>query len=191
LHEVLEAINSTADFTIFLTSLLAVTYITNEVLRWHKRQGISWSIQGRLHDLSMLLGLILEAQQSARTLSAKHLFYRHLNLAHVLVYHNKNSLLEYTKEDLVTAGLLIGESESRALQKADTKEVECVLNWIGQAYQQCHKEGLMKNEAASNKVFDTLCRLRGSVASSQDAGDDQPPVSWALTMIVMVSSIWV
>jgi hypothetical protein len=168
-------------------------YALGRVGWWWNVIDICRSMQGRSHDLGLILGgysSVNDCPQSGnastqqRWLEAKWNLYRFIMLSWIMCYRSLSADFKLiTLEDLVDAGLL-EESEKEILR-------ECVhvrkapLKWAS-TWIQHHVE----EEQVRTLMLDKLCALRGTMGALHDACELRAPMSFEGLMYTLVVA-WV
>jgi hypothetical protein len=143
---------------------------------------VCWSIQGRVADIALIAGTALENDPGSQI---AYQFYCYLNLVHVLVHKGANKGLEFSMADIEQSGLIRTKQETKIL--ADMEEYECsqvnaVIAWIGTLFKMCVKNGNINHEYYQ-EFNRNLGRLRAGAGIAAHMSGDEPPLSWAVTMV--------
>jgi len=168
-------------------------YALGRVSWWWNVIDICRSMQGRTHDIALILGghsavndcpQARDASKQEKWLEAKWNVYRFLMLSWVLCYRPLSADFRLvTFEDLVDVGLL-EESEKDILREcahARKAPLKWASTWISH-----HVE----DEQVRTLMLDKLCALRGTMGALHDACELRAPMSFEGLMYTLVVA-WV
>lgn len=169
-------------------------YALGRVSWWWEVISHCRSMQGRSHDLAMMIGGYSTVKEcpsegggtdtKATWLDAKWDFFRHLMLAWLLCFRGLSADFgTVTLDDIQAAGLM-NENESEIIQKSENPR-KVPLKWLA-AWIEHHIEDMTVRAL----VMDKLCGLRGAMASLGDAVELRAPMSFEGLMYTLVMA-WV
>jgi len=169
-------------------------YALGRVSWWWEVISHCRSMQGRTHDLAMMIGGYSTVKEcpsegggtdtKATWLDAKWNFFRHLMLAWLLCFRGLSpDFGTVTLEDIQAAGLM-NENESEIIQKSEHIR-KVPLKWLA-----AWVEHYIEDMTVRALVMDKLCGLRGAMASLHDAVELRAPMSFEGLMYTLVMA-WV
>jgi len=188
LERVSAAFNNVTSSFKFFPSFMILGYVGYTMSRWRGFISMSYSIQGRIHDVSLMIGgaIIDASKRESREFAFK--VYRYLTLAHLLVYKAKHPWLEaLSMDDLVTLGLLTAD-EARCLAPAKNKMRDTSLAWLSREIQIALRQGLI-HSSCTVTCLDQLARLRGKMAAFHDMFTMNQPNLFASLMKIVVDML--
>jgi len=172
----------------FFPSFLLIGYVGYAVGRWRKFQSYGYSMQGRIHDIGMMVGGSLKQPEQPETQQFAFRIYRYLNLVHLMVYKSKSAWLsELTSGHIVSLGLLTPE-EVKILEPMKNKMRDTVLGWISCEVQSALEKGICERSMAC-PCIDNIGYLRGKCAAYHDQFDTNHPNMWASLMQTVVDML--
>jgi len=181
----------------FLPVFLITYMVGQDVNRWHEWLQKMLSLQGRLHDLVLLLNssyrLVNDPKVGLQQRKAIYKWYRYVNSIHYLAYLNLvpsvGTSAEAALEDLRIVGLLRQE-EVRKIQFASGKVRDTLTSWLGRLWHDELEAGNVQIE--ENVVFmQKLCDLRGILAGLNDMPSKPPPQMVRIMMVVVTNTLLV
>jgi hypothetical protein len=193
-HGLLESVGSisaTVDDFKFLPTLFVVQYLNRSVNKWIEIMEGCWSMQGRVHDLALLVGsgmqqVAEDTSEARRRRAVLFRIYRYLNCFHAWTFcgvdpriKDADSLLK----GMLDAGLLTGEEVAEVTPMK--KKADAFLNWLGQVFMQELDHGSIRPHL-TNAFITQLCRLRGCSAGWSDLTISHPPISLSSMAYVLI-----
>eukprot|EP00437_Effrenium_voratum_P054265 CAMPEP_0181524558 /NCGR_PEP_ID=MMETSP1110-20121109/68499_1 /TAXON_ID=174948 /ORGANISM="Symbiodinium sp., Strain CCMP421" /LENGTH=864 /DNA_ID=CAMNT_0023655305 /DNA_START=62 /DNA_END=2657 /DNA_ORIENTATION=+ len=173
----------------FLPTFFITYMIGQDVSRWLQWLKIMFCVQGRLHDVALIVS------SSYRRVNDAHIgkqqrqmlfkWYRYLNAIHYLGYYKLSPTIgtspEGVVQDLRTVGLL-RDSECEQLQLASAKMRDTLVSWLG------HLAGSGLRPGPGSDVFmRKVCDLRGVLAQLADMQDMQTSQMVRVMMVVVTN----
>jgi len=177
----------TSSFKFFPTFLL-IGYVGYIVTRWQNYQSLGFGVQGRIHDIGVMVGGSLKQPEQPETQQFVFRIYRYLNLVHLLLYKTKNAWFsDLTSEDYVSLGLMTPE-EAQILEPMDNMMRDCVVGWLSCEVQSAIEKGICERSMAVSCI-DNVGYLRGKCASFHDMFETNHPNTWATLMQAVVDML--
>ena len=165
----------------FLPTFFLTYMIGQDVSRWLQWLRTMFSVQGRLHDVTLVVASSYRRLNDPATGKAQRqrLFrwYRYLNAIHYLAYFKLDPRVggspEQVVQELRSVGLLT-DGEGQQLLFARAKLRDTLVSWLGTLW---HEELECDSvQAADTETFmRKMCELRGILASLADMPDMQTP----------------
>ena len=161
----------------FLPTFFITYMIGQDVTRWLEWLRIMFRVQGRLHDVGLVVASSYRKVNDQRIGKQQRqmLFkwYRYLNAIHYLGYFKLAPSIgasgDEVLQDLKTTGLL-KDSECQQLQFASAKLRDTLVSWLGQLWHEELDRGWV--QSTDNDVFmRKVCELRGILAQLSDMQD--------------------
>ena len=178
-----ELINNFKFFPVFLL----FGYLGYSVTLWRRFVEQGTLIQGRIHDICIMLGGAVINPDDISTRKILYRIYRYITVAHFLCYSSLNKNLSEKKiHDLIDFGLLTS-NEILILKKASNKARDTICGWISQEVQ----EGLRNNifdSTANAPLIHAIARYRGYLGQLHDFFDFANPNIWASNMMLVVNT---
>lgn len=178
-----ELINNFKFFPVFLL----FGYLGYSVTLWRRFVEQGTLIQGRIHDVCIMVGGAVIEPSDNDTRKLLYRIYRYVTVAHFLCYSSLNkSLSEKKLSDLVNYGLLT-ENEVEILEISQNKARDTVCGWLSLEVQ----EGLRSNKldtTANAPLIHGIARVRGYLGALHDFFDFSNPNIWASNMMLVVNT---
>eukprot|EP00930_Biecheleria_cincta_P039858 TRINITY_DN27358_c0_g1_i1.p1 TRINITY_DN27358_c0_g1~~TRINITY_DN27358_c0_g1_i1.p1 ORF type:complete len:878 (+),score=132.75 TRINITY_DN27358_c0_g1_i1:97-2730(+) len=172
----------------FFPAFLILGYVGFTISRWRDFLNIGYSIQGRIHDVSLMVGGAIADPSSEACKRLAFNVYRYLTVVHLFVYKSKHPwLAELTMDDIIALGLLT-EAEVRRLKPADNKMRDAVVGWLSREIQLGLHHGLLHSSCATT-CLDQLAGLRGKMAAFHDTFTLNQPNMYASMMTAVVDML--
>ena len=163
----------------FLPTFFITYMIGQDVSRWLQWLRTMFSVQGRLHDVTLVVASSYRKlnDPAAGKVQRQRLFrwYRYLNAIHYLAYFKLDSRVGRSPEQVVlelrSVGLLT-DAEGQQLLFASTKLRDTLVSWLGTLW---HEDLECDSvQAADTETFmRKMCDLRSILASLADMPDMQ------------------
>jgi hypothetical protein len=171
----------------FFPVFLLFGYLGYSVTLWRRFVEQGTLIQGRIHDICIMLGGSIIDPYDIDTRKFLYRIYRYVTVAHFLCYSSLNKKLSEKKiEDLVDYGLLTA-NEVQILQVADNKARDTICGWISQEIQERLRNGKVDTTANAPLVH-SIARYRGYLGQLHDFFDFANPNIWASNMMLVVNT---
>lgn len=170
----------------FYPIFLIQGYAAYAIVRWRSFVTTSYAIQGRIHDVALVVGGAIARPSELRSRQMAFRLYRYLNLVHLLCYMSKHEWLKKLtlETNFVQLGLLT-PIECAVLEPMKNKKRDTVLAWISCEIQQGIASGLLY-PSCTTTALDNVAFLRGKMAAFHDQFSTNQPALWAALMIFMV-----
>lgn len=164
----------------------SIALFINQRLAWFYRvMNLTWSIQGRLHDIAMIVGGNMCHHEDLEVCEVLWLLYRHLNLLHWFTYVGVSERCAKLPdaESVLKAGLATPE-EVEELTKVPNKK-NAVTSWVCHTVMVLLDTGLVPPQYAQ-ALMSTLKQLRGVTSTLTKEVKRQPPVSFSQLIQLMI-----
>ncbi|CAE7531846.1 yciC [Symbiodinium necroappetens] len=189
----MQTVASIMDDFKFLPTFFITYMIGQDVTRWLKWLQTMFSIQGRLHDLGLVIASSYRklndpcVGKQQRQMLFK--WYRYLNAIHYLAYFKLDPRIgtspDQVVQDLRTMGLLV-DSECYQILMASAKLRDTLVSWLGILWHDELERGFV--QAVDSDVFmRKVCDLRGILASLADMPDMQTSQLVRVMMVVVTN----
>ncbi|CAE7154781.1 yciC [Symbiodinium pilosum] len=177
----------------FLPTFFITYMIGQDVTRWLKWLQTMFCIQGRLHDVGLIIASSyrklndpLVGKQQRQMLFK---WYRYLNAIHYLAYFKLDPRIgtspDQVVQDLRTMGLLV-DSECNQILLASAKLRDTLVSWLGVLWHDELERGWV--QAVDNDVFmRKVCDLRAILATLADMPDMQTSQLVRVMMVVVTN----
>lgn len=182
------AFNSVTSSFKFFPSFLMLGYVGFTVNRWRSFLNLGYSIQGRIHDVSLMVGggIVDPSDMKCRQLAFN--VYRYLVLVHILLYKEKTPWLQaLSMDDFVVLGLLT-DAEKQFIMASKNKMRDTGLAMLSAEIQLGLNHGLI-HTSCTVTCLDQLARLRGKMAAYHDMFTVNQPNVFASLMFVVVDML--
>jgi len=190
----METVNLVVEGFDFLPVFLITYMLGQDVSRWHEWLQCMLNVQGRIHDLVMIVNSsyrhINDPVAGAKQRKAIFKWYRYFNAIHYLNYLNLVPSIgnaEQALQDLQTVGLLT-TTESDRLHLANVKVRDTLTSWLGRYWHEELEAGNVQKEDA--EVFmRKFCDLRAILAGLNDMPCKAPPQMVRMMMVIVTNTL--
>jgi hypothetical protein len=171
----------------FFPVFLLFGYLGYSVTLWRRFVEQGTFIQGRLHDVCIIVGGSVIDPTDNDTRKLLYRIYRYLNVAHFLCYSNLNKHLSNKNlSDLINFGLLTQE-EVTILEISCNKARDTVCGWLSLEIQEGLRNGKL-DTTANAPLINSIARFRGYLGQLHDFFDFSNPNVWASNMMLVVNT---
>lgn len=178
-----ELINNFKFFPVFLL----FGYLGYSVTLWRRFVEQGTLIQGRIHDICIMVGGAVIDPNDSDTRKILYRIYRYVTVAHFLCYSSLNKKLSEKKLiDLIEFGLLTS-NEVSILKVANNKARDTLCGWISQEVQEGLRNGKL-DTTANAPLIHSIARYRGYLGQLHDFFDFANPNIWASNMMLVVNT---
>lgn len=192
----METVNLVVQGFDFLPVFLITYMIGQDVNRWHEWLQKMLQVQGRLHDLVIIVNSsyrkVNDQVNAATERKAIFKWYRYLNAIHYLNYLNLVPIIgsaEQAMHDLETVGLLT-HAECEKLRFSTGKVRDTVTSWLGRYWHEELEAGHVQHD--ETKCFmQKLCDLRAILAGLNDMPSKAPPQVVRMMMVIVTNTLLV
>ena len=165
--------------------------------------GFRTAINGKIRAMALLLCEVNEIENADGELGTlMYDIYRHLNLAHVLVYNSLDPRLEREasfvnkttggpNEEcklIEPMGLVKDEAEKKQLCAAGPEQRDLVFSWLAGHYNQLHRLGEIDSNCKA-QLMATLDELRGLICQLIFTLNDHAPLTTVGMMTILVRAL--
>lgn len=178
-----ELINNFKFFPVFLL----FGYLSYSVTLWRRFVEQGTFIQGRLHDICIMVGGSVIDPNNNDTRRLLYRIYRYVTVAHFLCYSSLNEKLSNKKmSDLIQLGLLTND-EVIILDASYNKARDTLCGWISLEVQEALRNGNL-DTTANAPLIHSVARFRGYMGALHDLFDLSNPNMWASNMMLVVNT---
>ena len=171
----------------FFPVFLLFGYLSYSVTLWRRFVEQGTLIQGRLHDICIMIGGAVINPSDNDTRKFLYRIYRYVTVAHFLCYSSLNKSLSDKKlKDLVNFGLLT-PNEVKILEVSHNKARDTLCAWLSSEVQEGLRNGRIDTTANAPLVHG-IARFRGYMGALHDLFDFANPNSWASNMMLVVNT---
>jgi len=171
----------------FFPIFLLFGYLGYSVTLWRRFVEQGTLIQGRLHDVCILVGGAVIDPTDEKTRKSLYRIYRYITVAHFLCYSSlSESLSKKSLSDLMVHGLLL-QNEVNILEQSGNKTRDTLCGWLSLEIQ----SGLRNNRldtTANAPLINSIARFRGYMGQLHDFKDFSNPNIWASNMMLVVNT---
>lgn len=178
-----ELINNFKFFPVFLL----FGYLSYSVTLWRRFVEQGTLIQGRLHDMCIMIGGAVTDSNDEDTRRLLYRIYRYVTVAHFLCYSSLNKKLSNIKlSGLINLGLLTSD-EVNILDASYNKERDTLCGWLSLEVQEALRKGSL-DTTANAPLIHSVARFRGYMGALHDLFDLSNPNMWASNMMLVVNT---
>ena len=178
-----ELINNFKFFPVFLL----FGYLGYSVTLWRRFVEQGTLIQGRLHDICIMVGGSIINPKNTDTRKLIYRIYRYVTVSHFLCYSSLNENLSNKKlENLIHFGLLTPEEVS-ILNVSDNKKRDTLCGWLSIEIQDGLRKGIL-DTTDNGPLIHSVARFRGYMGALHDLFDFSNPNIWASNMMLVVNT---
>lgn len=179
----------------FLPVFLITYMIGQDVSRWHEWLQKMLQVQGRLHDLVLIVNSSYRRVNDPRCgheqRKAMFRWYRYFNAIHYLAYLNLvpsiGSSAETALQDLQTVGLLT-HTEAERLRYSSAKVRDTLTSWLGRLWhEELEAERVQRDE--TDVFMRKFCDLRSILAGLNDMPCKAPPQIVRMMMLIITNTL--
>lgn len=174
----------------FYPTFLLSGFLTFTVSRWRTLLDGCFSIQGRLHDVSLHVGGALSRPEDPEARRFAWRVYRYLVVTHALCYAGTDGRLKGMDlgVELPRLGLLTAD-EWQILQPVKGKARDSLIAWIQADIEQAFSSGVLRS-ASATPLLESVKLMRGKMAGFHDLRlDINQPTAWAWLMTILVYTL--
>jgi hypothetical protein len=171
----------------FFPVFLLFGYLGYSVTLWRRFVEQGTFIQGRLHDVCIMVGGAVIDSSDKETRKSLYRVYRYLTVAHFLCYKSlKENYVDKTFDDLVHCGLLT-QNEMKVLEVSENKARDTVCGWLSSEIQEGLRNGKF-DTTANAPLIHGIARFRGYLGQLHDFFDLSNPNVWTSNMMLVVNT---
>jgi len=178
IHTWSESFEVVYDMYTFFPAFLILGQTTYAVTRWREFLVNAHTVQGRLHDIGLMVGgaVIHPGDPTVRRKLFK--LYRYLNLVHSITYQSVNPYIPQTLEEYIPLGLLCS-NEVRVLEPLQFKARDVVITWVAAEIEDLVRTHHIRELAVTPQ---TVQSLRAICARHHDLFTRNNPNCWVAIM---------